>query len=121
MSKNTAKNIVKLELEKNLKIEENLISKIMEYHGDIDKMLPEGRYPEKKCIRIDNWVLSTSYLEWALVYYIIINVNMQNIMSVVTNKIRVAYRLPTKYGSIYGNRRIEKIYDGLIKFKGVSS
>ena len=47
MSKNTAKNIVKLELEKKLKIEENLISKIMEYHGDIDKMLPEGRYPKK--------------------------------------------------------------------------
>ena len=47
MSKNTAKNIVKLELEKKLKIEENLISKIMEYHGDIDKMLPEGRYPTK--------------------------------------------------------------------------
>ena len=110
MSKNTAKNIVKLELEKKLKIEENLISKIMEYHGDVDKMLPEGRYQQKnkKCIRIDNWVLSTSYLEWALVYYIIINVNMQNIMSVIKNKIRVAYRLPTKYGSIYGNRRIEK-------------
>ena len=35
------------------------------------------------------------------------------------NKIRVAYRLPTKYGSIYGNRRIEEIYDGLIKFKGI--
>ena len=33
---------------------------------------------------------------------------MQNIMSVINNKIRVAYRLPTKYGSIYGNRRIEK-------------
>ena len=47
MSKNTAKNIVKLELEKKLKIEENLISKIMEYHGDVDKMLPEGRYPKK--------------------------------------------------------------------------
>ena len=47
MSKNTAKNIVKLELEKKLKIEENLISKIMEYHGDIDKMLPEGRYPKE--------------------------------------------------------------------------
>ena len=47
MSKNTANNIVKLELEKKLKNEENLISKIMEYHGDIDKMLPEGRYLKK--------------------------------------------------------------------------
>ena len=46
MSKNTAKNIVKLELEK-IKIEENIIGIIMEYHGDIDKMLPEGRYPKK--------------------------------------------------------------------------
>ena len=47
MSKNISKNIVKLELEKKIKNEENLISKIMEYHGDIDKMLPEGRYPKK--------------------------------------------------------------------------
>ena len=46
MSKNISKNIVKLELEK-IKIEENIIGIIMEYHGDIDKMLPEGRYPKK--------------------------------------------------------------------------
>ena len=110
MSKNIAKNIVKLELEK-IKIEENLIGKIMEYHGDIDELLPQGSYPKKikKCIRTDNWVLSTSYKEWALIYHIVINVNMQNIMAVINNKIRVAYRLPTKYGSIYGNRRIENI------------
>ena len=44
MSKNISKNIVKLELKK-IKIEENIIGIIMEYHGDIDKMLPEGRYP----------------------------------------------------------------------------
>ena len=46
MSKNIAKNIVKLELEK-IKIEENIIGIIMEYHGDIDEMLPEGSYPKK--------------------------------------------------------------------------
>ena len=45
MSKNMAKHIVKLELEKKLKIEENLINKIMEYHGDIDEMLPEQYFP----------------------------------------------------------------------------
>ena len=46
MSKNMAKNIVKLELEK-IKIEENLIGKIMEYHGDIDELLPQGSYPKQ--------------------------------------------------------------------------
>ena len=29
------------------KNEENIIGRIMEYHGDIDEMLPEGRYPKK--------------------------------------------------------------------------
>ena len=80
-----SKNISKLEMENKIKIEENLIGKIMEYHGDIDKMLPEGRYPKKvkKCMRMDNWVLDTSYKEWALIYHIVINVNMQNIMAVI--------------------------------------
>ena len=47
MSKNMAKHIVKLELE-TINIEANLIGRIMECHGDIDEMLPEGRYPKKK-------------------------------------------------------------------------
>ena len=117
MTKNNIKNIVKLEFKKMKKI---LLVKLWISMSILIKCYQkEDTLKNKKCLRIDNWVSSTTYLEWALVYHIIINVNMQNIMAVINNKIRVAYRLPTKFGSIYGNRRIEKIYDGLIKFKGV--
>ena len=51
-------------------------------------------------MRVDNWVLDITYKEWALIYHTTKNVNMQNIMAVIKSKIRVAYRLPTKYGSI---------------------
>ena len=40
-----------------MNIEENIINNIMDYHGDIDKMLPDGYFPKsvKKCLKIDNW------------------------------------------------------------------
>ena len=40
-----------------MNIEENVIDNIMDFHGDIDKMLPEGYFPKsiKKCLKIDNW------------------------------------------------------------------
>ena len=40
-----------------------------------------------------------------------VQMNLKNISIktyVINNKIRVAYSFPTQYGSIYGNRRIEK-------------
>ena len=42
-----SKNIVKIILERKMNIEEHIINNIMDFHGDIDKMLPEGRYPKK--------------------------------------------------------------------------
>ena len=42
-----SKNIVKIILERKMNIEENIVNIIMDFHGDIDKMLPEGRYPKK--------------------------------------------------------------------------
>ena len=41
-----SKNIVKIILERKMNIEENVIDNIMDFHGDIDKMLPEGNFPE---------------------------------------------------------------------------
>ena len=41
-----SKNIVKIILERKMNIEENIVNNIMDYHGDIDKMLPEGHFPE---------------------------------------------------------------------------
>ena len=55
-----SKNIVKIILERKMNIEETIINNIMDYHGDIYKMLPEGKFPEniKKCMRMDNWELT---------------------------------------------------------------
>ena len=42
-----------------MNIEEHIINKIMDYHGDIYKMLPEGEFPEnKKRMRMNNWELT---------------------------------------------------------------
>ncbi len=42
-----------------MNIEENVIDNIMDFHGDIDKMLPEGYFPKSinNCLNIDNWRL----------------------------------------------------------------
>ena len=55
-----SKNIVKIILERKMNIEENIVNNSMDYHGDIDKMLPEGNFPEsiKSCMRMNNWVLT---------------------------------------------------------------
>ena len=55
-----SKSIVKILLERKMNIEENVIDNIIDFHGDIDKMLPEGNFPEniKRCMRTDNWVLT---------------------------------------------------------------
>jgi len=41
-----SKNIVKIILERKMNIEENIIKNMMDYHRDIDKMLPEGYFPK---------------------------------------------------------------------------
>ena len=41
-------NTVKMELAKRTKVEEKMIDEIMDYHGDTDKTLPEGKSPETK-------------------------------------------------------------------------
>ena len=43
-----------------MNIEENVVDNIMDFHGDIDKMLPEGNFPEsiKRCMRLNNWELT---------------------------------------------------------------
>ena len=35
----------------------------MDFHGDINKMLPKGKVPDKnkKCMRMDNWELTDEY------------------------------------------------------------
>ena len=45
--------VVSIILERKMNVEENIINKIMDYHGDIYKMLPEGKYPEsvKRCMK----------------------------------------------------------------------
>ena len=55
-----SKNIVKTILERKMNIEENIINHIMDFHGDIYKMLPEGKFPEsiKRCMRMNNWELT---------------------------------------------------------------
>ena len=40
-----SKNIVKIEFEK-MGFLENVIDNIMDFHGDIDKMLPDGYFPK---------------------------------------------------------------------------
>ena len=52
-----SKNIVTIILERKMNIEENVIDNIMDYHGDIDNMLPEGNFPEsiKRCMRMNDW------------------------------------------------------------------
>ena len=58
-----SKHIVKIILERKKNIEENSSNNIMDYHGDIDKMLPAGNFPEniKRCMRMGNWELTEEY------------------------------------------------------------
>ena len=41
-----SKNIVIIILERKMNIEEYVIDNITDFHGDIDKMLPEGYFPK---------------------------------------------------------------------------
>ena len=69
-----SKNIVKIILERKMNIEENIINNIMDYHGDIDKMLPEGNFPEniKRCMRMDNWELTKNNTLNVMIYMVCI-------------------------------------------------
>ena len=61
-----SKNIVKIILERKMNIEENIINNSMDYHGDIDKMLPEGYFPKsiKKCLKGSSCSINLSIKGW---------------------------------------------------------
>ena len=69
-----SKNIVKVILERKMNIEENIINNIIDFHRDIDKMLPEGNFPEniKRCMRMDNWELTKINTLNVLIYTVCI-------------------------------------------------
>ena len=99
-----SKNIVRIILERKMNIEENIINNIMDYHGDIDKMLPEGNFPEsiKRCMRMNNWELTEEYhsgrggrSNW---YCIEVKIDKNNLWSVFKNDVNVEYCYPTKKG-----------------------
>ncbi len=74
-----SKIIVKIILGRKMNIEENVIDNIMDFHGDIDKMLPEGYFPKsvKNCLRIKNWRIELKFYQkpFKCNKYIIININ----------------------------------------------
>ena len=122
-----SKNIVKIILERKMNIEENIVNNIMDYHGDIDKMLPEGNFPEsiKRCMRMNNWVLTKekdarsgglTNLYYVEKYYIEIKIDKNNLWSVFKNNVDVIYGYPTKYGKMTGEKQIINIENDLIQF-----
>ena len=118
-----SKNIVKIILERKMNIEENVIDNIMDFHGDIDKMLPEGYFPKsiKKCLKIDNWLCMIKSErengERIINLYIIIDIDIKKMRRVFNDEINVAYGYPTINGSMSGEGKIESIICGIIKFK----
>ena len=118
-----SKNIVKIILERKMNIEENIVNNIMDFHGDIDKMLPEGYFPKsiKKCLKIDNWerMIKSERENGEIIInlYIIIDIDIKKIRRVFNDEINVAYRYPTINGSMSGEGKIERIIRGIIKFK----
>ena len=124
-----SKNIVKIILERKMNIEENIVNNIMDYHGDIDKMLPEGNFPEniKRCMRMGNWKLTEdsrsgrggSYID----YFIEININENNLQCAFKNNVNVTYEYPVKCSRYSegirwtsGEKRIINIENDLIRF-----
>ena len=63
---------------------ENVIDNIMDFHGDIDKMLPEGYFPKsiKNCLKIDNWrrMIKSERENGEIIInlYIIIDIDIKN-------------------------------------------
>ena len=117
-----SKNIVKIILERKMNIEENIVNNIMDYHGDIDKMLPEGNFPEniKRCMRMGNWELTEDSRDGRggryIDYFIEIKINENNLQCAFKNNVNVEYSYPTKYGYMYGDSRIINIKNDLIQF-----
>ena len=70
-----------------MNIEENVVDNIMDFHGDIDKMLPEWYFPKsiKNCLKIDNWRRMTKSErengERIINLYIIIDIDIKNMES----------------------------------------
>ena len=118
-----SKNIVKIILGRKMNIEENVIDNIMDFHGDIDKMLPEGYFPKsiKNCLKIDNWRLlwKSEKENRETIYHlnIIIDIDIKKIWKVFNDEINVSYRYPTINGPMKGEGKIESIVCGVIKFK----
>ena len=128
-----SKNIVKIEFEK-MGFLENVIDNIMDFHGDIDKMLPEGNFPEsiKRCMRMNNWELTKEqYVKCNDLYgvyhiekyYIEIKIDENNLWSVFKNNVNVTYKYPVKcpwYSEgirwTTGEKRIINIENDLIRF-----
>ena len=104
-----------------MNIEENIVNNIMDYHGDIYKMLPEWNFPEniKRCLRMDNWGLTTEYHSGrggrSKTYYIVIKIDTNNLWSVFKNDVNVEYSYPTKYGFMDGFGQIIDIKNDLIQ------
>ena len=117
-----SKNIVKIILERKMNIEENIVNNIMDYHGDIDKMLPEGNFPEniKRCMRMDNWKLTEEYHSGrggrSISYFIEIKIDENNLWCAFKNNVNVKYSYPTKYGYMEGDSQIIDIKNDLIQF-----
>ena len=67
-----------------MSIEENVIDNIMDFHRDIDKMLPEGYFRKsiKKCLKIDNWgrMIKSERENGEIIInlYIIIDIDIKN-------------------------------------------
>ena len=97
-----SKNIINIMLE-NKELPETIVSMIMKCHGGVDAMVPDKISKNvKACIRKGNFkfiseegggrggVWIDKYLE--------IQIDKNNIKSVIDNKVKVHYKYPTKYG-----------------------
>ena len=98
---------------------ENVIDNIMDFHGDIDKVCPKGCFHKarKNCLRIITWRIQFKFYQNPFkCNKQIIKMSIKN-MACFNNDLHVTYRYPFRYGEMVGTQKIERIDDGLIKFK----
>ena len=70
-------------------------------------------------MRIKNWRTDFKFYlnPYKCKKYIVINIDKNNLWCVFNNELHVTYRYPFRYGEMVGTQKIERIDDGLIKFK----
>ena len=143
-SRDLTKNIPSLDLQ-TLGLPDNVVDTIMNFHGEIEGILPIDVYESgwyqthefdklKKYIRKDNWSLKleTSGGRGGSFgrHYVIINIDESMVGDLVNDEISIEYSYPTKYGSMeskglitsYNNDSVQigKYFLKLDKFKYIT-